>query len=579
MFKRKRFRIGAAAITSVLLLAGNGAAQATTTTATTATRPVGSGSRHVLLLSVDGLHQSDLAWYVGAHPRSALARLVAQGTEYTHAQTTYPSDSFPGMVAQLTGGGPGTTGVFYDDTYNHHLMAPGTIDCATAPAGTEVSWTEAADRSQNPITLDAGQGLTAPALKALPTNTLAQTLATSAAITKAILAMTPTPQSLLNPAALPVDPATWLPVYPHQYLRVNTVFDVVRSGGLRTAWSDKHPAYEILAGPSGTGIQDLFTPEINSVADAAGDDWTTDNALTQVYDSTKVAAVINEINGFDHSGTRRVGTPAIFGMNFQSVSTAEKLPTSDGLAGGYLANGTPGPLLRKSLASIDTELGAMTAAIGHRGLASSTTIILSAKHGQAPTDPATLRRVDDSKIIAGLNAAWAASHPGSAALVAFSVDDDGMLLWLSNRSGAALAFTKNYLLRHSAPANLITDPKGVYSATVRASGLPRVYTGAAADTLVRARDGDAHAPDLIGIAQPGVVYTGGVKKIAEHGGDAPADLDVALVVSGAAVAHHRVNRSHVQTTQIAPTILALLGLDPGALQAVRIEHTRVLPGL
>jgi hypothetical protein len=26
-------------------------------------------------------------------------------------------------------------------------------------------------------------------------------------------------------------------------------------------------------------------------------------------------------------------------------------------------------------------------------------------------------------------------------------------------------------------------------------------------------------------------------------------------------------------------ILALLGLDPGALQAVRIEHTAVLPGL
>ncbi len=178
------------------------------------------------------------------------------------------------MVAQLTGGGPGTTGVFYDDTYNHHLLPPGTVDCSTAPAGTEVSWTEAADRSQNPITLDAGQGLTSPALAALPTNTLAQTLAASSAITKAILAMTPTPQALLDPASLPVDPATCLPVYPHQYLRVNTVFEVARSLGLRTAWSDKHPAYEILSGPTGTGLQDLFTPEINSVADAAGDDWT-----------------------------------------------------------------------------------------------------------------------------------------------------------------------------------------------------------------------------------------------------------------------------------------------------------------
>ncbi len=577
MFIHKRYRVGTAALAAALLLTGAGVGS-TQAQAGAATRLPGA-SRHVLLLSVDGLHQSDLAWYIQAHPRSALARLVSNGTEYTKAKTTFPSDSFPGMVAQLTGGGPGTTGVFYDDTYNHRLLAPGTRDCSTAPAGTEVSWTEAADRSQNPITLDAGQGLTAPALTALPTNTLAQTLAAAPAITTAILAMTPNPQSLLDPGTLPVDPKTCLPVYPHQYVRVNTVFDVARTHGLRTAWSDKHPAYEILSGPSGTGVQDLFTPEINSVADAAGDDWTTDNALTQVYDSTKVAAIINEINGFDHSGTHRVGTPAVFGMNFQSVSTAEKLPISEGLAGGYLANGSPGPLLRKALDYINTEVAAMTGAIDSRGLAAQTTVILSAKHGQAPTDPATLRRVNDSQIIAGLDTAWAATYPKAPALVAFSVDDDGMLLWLSNRSPAALAFAKTYLLQHKAPANLITDPKGVYSATVRSSGLTRVYTGAAADTLVRAANGDTHAPDLIGIAQPGVVYTGGVKKIAEHGGDAPADLDVALVVSGAGGKHHGVNRSHVETTQIAPTILALLGLNPNALQAVRVEHTRVLPGL
>ncbi len=65
------------------------------------------------------------------------------------------------------------------------------------------------------------------------------------------------------------------------------MFEVARQAGLRTAWSDKHPAYEILNGPSGTGIEDLFTPEINSVADAAGDDWTTDNALTAEYDSSR----------------------------------------------------------------------------------------------------------------------------------------------------------------------------------------------------------------------------------------------------------------------------------------------------
>ncbi|SDP18650.1 Type I phosphodiesterase / nucleotide pyrophosphatase [Nakamurella panacisegetis] len=583
MFVHKRYRIGAAVLAATLLAASVSSGEAGATSAAgTKGSPVKQQNhvlaKHVLVLSVDGLHQTDLAWYIRTHPHSALASLVASGTEYTNAQTTFPSDSFPGMVAALTGGGPGTSGVFYDDTYNRALLPAGTLDCSTATPGTEVSWTEAADRSQSPITLDAGQKLSAPVLTALPTNTLAETIASSAGVTAAILKMTPTPQALIDPATLPVNPTTCLPVYPSQYLRVNTVFEVARAAGLRTAWSDKHPAYEILNGPSGAGVQDLFTPEINGVADNAGDDWTTDNALTQEYDSTKVAAIVNEINGFDHSGSRRVGTPAIFGMNFQTVSTAQKLPVSDGLAGGYHADGTPGPLVQRALTYIDTQVDTMTAAIRRNGLTGSTAIILSAKHGQAPVDESTLRRVDDGKIIAALDSAWAADHPAAAPLVSFSVDDDGMLLWLSDRSSAALDFAQHFLLTYAAPANLATDSKGVYSATVDRSGLTRVYTGRAADTLVRARNGDSHAPDLIGITQPGVVYTGGVKKIAEHGGDAPADLDVALVVSGP-VTQRAVNSGRVRTTQIAPTILRLLGLNPNALQAVRIEHTAVLPGL
>jgi len=61
---------------------------------------------HVLLLSVDGLHQTDLAWYVRHHPGSNLAGLVRRGVEFTNAVTPFPSDSFPGMVAQVTGGNP-----------------------------------------------------------------------------------------------------------------------------------------------------------------------------------------------------------------------------------------------------------------------------------------------------------------------------------------------------------------------------------------------------------------------------------------------------------------------------------------
>lgn len=298
--------------------------------------------------------------------------------------------------------------------------------------------------------------------------------------------------------------------------------------------------------PSGTGIQDLFTPEINSVADSSGDDWTTDNALTEEYDGFKVAGVLNEIDGLDHSGTRHVGTPAVFGMNFQTVLTAQKLPTSDGLAGGYTSAGTPGPLLTRALGSVDAQVGRLDAEIAARGLAASTTVILSAKHGQSPTDPAALRRVDDGPIIDSINAAWAAGHPSAAPLVTFSVDDDVMLLWLSDRSSAARSFVKRYPLSRSAPANTITDPAGTHSATVARSGLTEVYTGK-------------------------------VKKVAEHGGDSADDRDVALVVSGAGAATHRVVSGAVQTTQIAPTILTLLGLNPRSLQAVRQDHTAVLP--
>ena len=39
----------------------------------------------------------------------------------------------------------------------------------------------------------------------------------------------------------------------------------------------------------------------------------------------------------------------------------------------------------------------------------------------------------------------------------------------------------------------------------------------------------------------------------------------------------RPSGSAVETTQIAPTILRLLGLDPNALKSVRIERTQALP--
>jgi hypothetical protein len=511
-------------------------------------------AEHVLLLSVDGLHESDLRWYVSTHPHSALGSLTRNGVEFTHAQTPVPSDSFPGMVGQVTGGNPATTGVWYDDSYNRELLPPGTTECKGATPGTEVTYFEQADRNQS--SLDAGQGLTG-----LPGS---------------ILEMTGNPATVIDPAQLPVDPSTCKPVYPHEYLKVNTIFEVAKSAGLRTAWSDKHPAYDILQGPSGNGIEDLFTPEINSEAPSSPseNDWTTDNALTQQYDGYKVQAVINEINGFDHSGKNAVGTPAIFGMNFQTISTAEKLPESNGLKGGYEADGTtPGPLLRRALDYINTKVGSMLAALHGRHLDKTTTVILSAKHGQSPDTPSALTRIPDGPIIEGLDEAWEAAHPeATEPLVAFSIDDDGMLIWLHDRSPEALAFAKQYLLAHNGSGNDINGAPKPYTS----SGLSKLYAGTEAAEYFGTSVSDPRVPDLFGITQYGVVYTGKQGKIAEHGGANPQDREVPLVVSGGPVEAGTVRSQPVETTQIAPTILRLLGLDPGALEAVQIEGTETL---
>jgi len=517
-----------------------------------AAQPAGateSNSRHVLLISVDGLHQTDLAWYTAKHPESALGKLVSDGVRYTNAMTPFPSDSFPGMVAQVTGGNPKTTGVYYDDSYNHALLPAGTTNCSGVAPGVEVTYFEQLDK--NPLSLDAGQGL--------------------AGLPDSILQMTGNARSLIDPTQLPVDAATCQPVYPDQYLKVNTIFEVARAAGLRTAWSDKHVAYEILGGRT-QGIQDLFAPEINSNASIVnGQDWTKDNALTQLYDSFKVQSVINEINGFDHSGQHYVGTPAILGLNFQTVSTAEKLPN-----GGYMADGiTPSALLEGALDYVNNKLAAMQAAIARRGLRDSTTIILSAKHGQSPNTPSALTRINDGTIQDALNAAWrAAGH--STDLVAFAINDDGWLMWTTDRSQAATNFAKTFLQNYSGTGTDIQgNPKSFSSSGLQPS---QIYAGADAAAFIGVPAGDPRVPDLIGVAQYGTVYTGGKGKIAEHGGDNPQDRDVALVVSGGEIEGGKVVTSPVETTQIAPTILQLLGLNPQALQAVKIEGTKVLPG-
>lgn len=511
---------------------------------------------HVLMISVDGLHESDLEWYMRAHPGSALAKLARGGTRYANARASVPSDAYAGTVAALTGGESGVSGIYSGLGYDHDVLVPGSTSCAAGtPRGARVDFGSSIDR--DPASIDAGQGL--------------------AGLPRTILQMTGSPHRLIDPARLPVDPRTCRPLYPHQDLRVNTVFEVARDHEMRTAWSDQHPSYEILDGPSGRGVQDLFTPEISSQAIGypAGQDWTDDAAATMRYDSFKLHAVLREVAGYDHGGVRRVGVPALFGLSLQAVSVAQQRQSSDGLSGGYRpGTEVPGPLLRRALDYLDTSIATIVHELSIRRLTASTAIVLSAAHGQSPQDPNDLTRIDDAPIIAAINAAWTASHPHTGPLVAAATDSDALALWLSDHSEDAAIFVESYLLTHAATGTTISGA----ARTLAGSGLAKVYAGLASADYFGTRPGDPRHPDVWGLVRHGVVFSTATSAIAAHGGADPQDRDVPLVVYAPGRIAAGVTRRPVQSIQIAPTILRLLGLDPLALQAVRVAGTRVLPG-
>ena len=149
-------------------------------------------------------------------------------------------------------------------------------------------------------------------------------------------------------------------------------------------------------------------------------------------------------------------------------------------------------------------------------------------------------------------------------------------MWLNDRSAGGCRLRQGVPARTRGIGNDITGAAKPYTQ----SGLATVYAGSAAAGYFGVSPTDAvgmsRVPDLVGIAAVGTVYTGGTGKIAEHGGANADDRDVPLVVSGPMITPS-VQGGAVETTQIAPTILKLLGLDPNALQAVQIEHTQVLP--
>src|SRR5207237_10519137 len=90
---------------------------------------------------------------------------------------------------------------------------------------------------------------------------------------------------------------------------------------------------------------------------------------------------------------------------------------------------------------------------------------------------------------------------------------------------------------------------------------------------------EPRVPDVLVLPTAGQIYVEtGTTFMAEHGGNADTDRNVPLLVSYSELSPVQI-KFPVQTSQIAPSILKALGLDPASLDAVRIEKTPLLPGL
>jgi hypothetical protein len=525
--------------------------------------------KHVLLVSIDGMHAVDLHRCVLANTCPNLASLVKAGVNYTRTSTSKPSDSFPGLMALVTGGTPKTVGAYYDVAYDR-VLAPPTIttgngllggQCAVGKAnGTRTEYEEGDDIDKTKLN---GGG---------PYSTLDGGFKS------------------LDPKKLVRDPFHGCePVYPWNFIRANTVFGVIHQAGGYTAWADKHAAYSAVSGPTGTStpsnVDDYYSPDINSnliplpgvktaggldcstIPNNNGGDWTGDFDNVKCNDQLKVNAVLNWIQGNAHLGGDVDRVPNIFGMNFQAVSIGQKL-IENGVKGGYLdAAATPSQPLLGEIKYVDGAIGQFVAELKKQNLLQSTTIIITAKHGQSPIDPNRFSPIPGGT---GTNGAPPSSILGPSYLPDSELnqigptEDDISLLWLKTGTSASTAV--DLLENKASEAGIGQIFDGAYlEAQYDKPGLP--WEG-----------GDPRTPDIIVQPHVGVIYTGSTKKQEEHGGFAQDDTNVMLLVSNPSL-HERTITSFVETTQVAPTILEVLGLNPWELEAVRKEGTPVLPGL
>jgi predicted AlkP superfamily pyrophosphatase or phosphodiesterase len=497
---------------------------------------------HVLLISVDGLHALDVANYVQSHPNSALATLSRHGVTFSNARTPANSDSFPGLMALVTGGSPVSTGLFYDVSYDRTIFDPTNTTCSGTP-GNMMVFDESIDQYN-------GQNVSL---------------------------------NVIDPARLPrrLEHGACVPLWPHNAIRTNTIFEVVKAAGGHTAWADKHPAYDWVNGPSGKGVDDLYTPEITNLN---GFDATASVVCTVKNDQLKLRAILNEIHGLNHDGTPGIGVPSVFGMNFQAVSVGQKLAKDNfdgsclddngplnGQPGGYLDGaGTPTPVLQYGLEKTDQALASMIEALKQQGLYESTLFIVSAKHGQSPINPLKVNKPGHfADLVAALpdggsnpaaiaiNNAGNNCPTGSCGLVQ---DDDVALIWLQGQNVTAAQVAA--YLNANAPALFIDQVMAGNELTLKFSD----------------PNHDSRTPDIV--VQPiyGTIYTTSKKKNEEHGGFSYGDINVGLIVSNPGLPASTL-KTPVMTSQVAVTILRALGLDPRSLKSVQVEKTEELPNL
>src|SRR5262249_55208923 len=142
--------------------------------------------------------------------------------------------------------------------------------------------------------------------------------------------------------------------------------------------------------------------------------------------------------------------------------------------GGYLpGTTTPRPLLASAFGYVNAQLQRIDDELHQQGLARSTAIIVTAKHGQSPQDPNLLKRIDDGPIIQAINAAWTQRTGDPNSLIVAGTDDDLWQSYLSVKTQAAADFVKSYLWNHDAPAVLYDGT----TAMVAHSGLANIYAG------------------------------------------------------------------------------------------------------